>query len=442
MPTSPFTAENSGAPRVDGAARYRLAAVVFLFLIGFATLAGILVPAGLGWDFANFYDTGRRAAGWQIADLYDAGSLIGGEQPQGKLSFWGAPISALFYVPLSLFSAERALLVFKLQNAAACFVALWLVFRKYRGFFEGDHSPAIWRYAALFLGTILIFQPFWTIYRIGGQTTPTVFLLFTIALFCHAKERFRWAAICIVAALLIKPAFVFVLIPLCLVSGWKFLRETVAVSAASAITSVALLGWDIHVKFLAVMLSGMTNAYPWLYNSSLFVTGENLKLMAEPPVSGPIIGLSAIALKVAIVVLFVSLLRLARREDWPTVARRQFDFLMSLTFCLMVSQTVWEHYLEILFLPLAYLTAVSQTLSAGARLLLASIFAVSVGQNTVLVMFVDSRFSLDTVPELIAAGLLKSSPLWLMLLFLVKYRREFFSSFQNPHWARIAGRSC
>lgn len=425
----------------DNASRYRPITIVFLILIGFATLVGTVVPAGLGWDFANFYDTGRRVAVWQIADLYESESLIAGEPPQGKLSFWGAPISALLYAPLSLFSPDRALLVFKVQNAAACLIALWLLFRNYRWFFSGNEIPDPWRFAALFTGAVLLYQPFWAIYRIGGQTTPTVFLLFTIALFCHSKERFRLSAVCIALAVLIKPAFVFVLFPLCLVSGWKFVREAVAVFAAFAVASLLILGWDVHVKFLVLMSQGMTKAYPWLYNSSLFVTGENLKLLADPPIGGRIVGASVIALKVLFVFLFGVMFRMSRSENWTTAARRQFDILMSVTFCLMISQTVWEHYLALLFLPLAYLLAISLTLSTGARFLLASIFAASVGQNTVLISFVNAHLSFDTVPELIAVGLLKSSPLWLMLMFLLIYRREFFRSFRGPHWARPAERS-
>lgn len=441
MSNSSDTVEDSATRGGGGEARYRLITIVFLVFIGLAALIGILIPAGLGWDFANFYDTGRRAAVWQIADLYEPESLIAGEKPQGTLSFWGAPISALFYAPLSLFSAETALLVFKFQNAAAIFAGLWLLYRNYSSFSAGSDSTGIWRFAALFLGTVLIYQPFWTIYRIGGQTTPTVFLLLAVALFWHSKERFLWSALCFGFAVLIKPAFVFMLLPLCMVSGWKFFREIVAVFITFALASVLILGWDVHAKFLAMMLQGMTKAYPWLYNSSLFVAGENLKLLADPPIGEQIIGLSAIALKILLVFVFGSLFWLSRDENWPSVARRQFNVLMSVTFCLMISQTVWEHYLEIMFLPLTYLTAINQTLSSGARLLLASIFAVSIGQNTILVSFVNAHLSLDTIPELILVGLLKSSPLWLMLAFLLKYRQEFFRSFLDPHWMSLTGKS-
>lgn len=420
--------------------RYRRLAILLLVLILFSTIVGIAIPAGLGWDFANFYDTGRRAAAWQISDLYKPESLINGETPQGKLSFWGAPISALLYAPLSLFSAKWALVVFKLQNALVCFVALWLLYRNNRRFDE-TKSPENWQFAALFAGLVLIYQPFWTIYRIGGQTTPTIFLLFTIALLCHTQAKFRISAGCIALALLIKPAFVFVLLPLCLVSGWRFVREIAVIFAVIGLFSIFLLGWNVHAEFLQTMMQGLTNAYTWQYNSSLYVTAENLKLLAVEPVNLRLIGVLVAAVKLSVVFLFVWLFWKSRNEKWPTAARRHFNFLMSVTFCLMISQTVWEHYLIVFFPLLAYLAANHRSFSIGARVLLAIVFVMSLGQNIVLVNLLETQISLDTILELVFIGLLKSSPLWLMLFFLWNYRQEFFQSFLSPQWTRLTERS-
>ena len=51
--------------------------------IALVAITGILVPAGLGWDFANFYDTGRRAAAGQLMTIYDPTATIAGQAPQG-----------------------------------------------------------------------------------------------------------------------------------------------------------------------------------------------------------------------------------------------------------------------------------------------------------------------------------------------------------------------
>ncbi|MGH9854754.1 MAG: hypothetical protein ACREBD_33400, partial [Blastocatellia bacterium] len=85
----------------DPLRKYQRLTFVCLLLLLVGTVVGIMVPAGPGWDFANFYDTGRRVAAGQIGDLYNPDSLINGEKPQGGLGFYGAPISALLYAPLS-----------------------------------------------------------------------------------------------------------------------------------------------------------------------------------------------------------------------------------------------------------------------------------------------------------------------------------------------------
>src|SRR5688572_7907331 len=104
-------------------------AIAFAAIISVAAAIGILVPAGSGWDFANFYDTGRRIVGWQVADLYDPSSLITGATPQGAMSFWGAPLSALLYAPLGWLAPGAALIAFKVVGTAALFVALWILYR-------------------------------------------------------------------------------------------------------------------------------------------------------------------------------------------------------------------------------------------------------------------------------------------------------------------------
>jgi len=423
------------AQQDDSGRFYRRLTYLLLGIIALTAITGIVVPAGLGWDFANFYDTGRRAAAWQIADLYNAESLIAGAPAQGKMPYWGAPISAFIFAPLSFFSPEWALLVFKLQNVLMFFGAWWLLYWNNRRFAEASPLDQ-WKFAALFASLILLYQPFWAIFRIGGQSTPTVFLLFTIALLNYTKEKFRVAAVCVVLALLIKPGFVFVLLPLCLVSGWRFLRALAFTFITVGLVSILLLGWDIHAVFLQVMVQGLKNSYPWFYNSSLYVTAENLRMLAVPPVDIRLVAVPMMLLKLAILWLFGWLYWLSRREDWSGPARRHFEFLMAITFCLMLSQTVWEHYLAMLFLPLAYVVSTARQFSFRAKILLAMVFAVSLFQNIVLVNILNSRFSLNSVPELIVIGLLKSSPLWLTLIFFIRYRREYFQSYRMPEWER------
>src|SRR5436190_10042795 len=122
----------------EGPRLHRRLTVVFSALIVVGTLAGILIPAGPGWDFANFFDTGRRVAARQIGDLYNPDSLIAGERPQGKLGFYGTPVSALLYAPLGFLKPSWAMIAFKIQSTLAYFAALILIYRFNRRFAENS----------------------------------------------------------------------------------------------------------------------------------------------------------------------------------------------------------------------------------------------------------------------------------------------------------------
>src|SRR5262245_13972372 len=142
----------------------------FIVAIVIGCLIGIIVPAGLGWDFANFYDAGRRIAAGQAADLYSPQSAIEGQPAQGSTGFFGTPISAFFYVPLAFFPAKIALILFKIENALAFAAIFVLLLKFYRRFVTGTPLEQA-RFTAIFAFLFLIFQPFWTIFRVGGQTT-------------------------------------------------------------------------------------------------------------------------------------------------------------------------------------------------------------------------------------------------------------------------------
>lgn len=416
---------------------YKRAAIMLLAIIVIASIVGVLVPAGIGWDFANFYDTGRRAAAWQIEDLYSPESRIAGESPQGGMAFWGAPVSALLYAPLSLFSPNMALIAFKIENMLACFAGLWLLYRHNLRFIGRDRESQ-WRYAAIFCALILVFQPFWSIYRVGGQTTPTVFLLLVIALISLTENRLWIAAVCLILAVLIKPGFVFILVPLTLLSGWRFVRNLAVTSAGIGIFSIILMGWGVHEQFLKMMIRGSQGGYPWFYNSSLYVAAENLKLLASPPVVSPFLGLTVTAVKAIVLGLTFYLLWVGRKKIEQPEAARHFNFQIACVFTLLISQTVWEHYLAVMFIPLSYIVASCRSTSRGASILLGLIFLFSAGQNIILINVLRYRFDFNTVPELILAGLLKSAPLVLMLIFLAFYNRQMLRSYQTPAWAGTA----
>jgi len=412
---------------------------LFIALTAVGCVVGVAVPAGLGWDFANFYDAGRRVAAGQIADLYNPLSAIDGQPPQGRTGFFGTPISALLYVPLAAFSAETALVLFKIQNVLAYAVTFGVLLTFYRRVVPGARQEQA-QFAALFAFLCLIYQPFWTVFRVGGQTTATVLLLASIGLVAHTKGRMWGSAICVVLAALIKPALAPVVIFLACVSGVAYLWRMAAVLATTGVLSLVLMGWPVHASFLDLMLRSSRLTYAWYYNSSLYIVIDSLRTYAGPAAATGFLraffpGL-AYAVKIAAVLTILWLTVRSRRERWSAAARRHFDVLMAVMLFLVWSQTVWEHYLSLLFVPLIFVVAARAHFSRQALALIALIFVTSLGQNLIVINWVRFGLSIDSVPELVGITLFKSAPLWLAMVFLWRHSGELFRSHAAPEWDR------
>jgi hypothetical protein len=392
-------------------------------------LVGILVPAGTGWDFANFYDTGRRAAAGQLADIYDPTKSIAAQAPQGRMAFWGAPISAWLYAPLSLFPPLTALLLFKLAGTLAYFTGLALLFRRLRFETEAEAAPQA-RFAALFTLAALVYQPLWTMYRVGGQSTPFVFLLLVLGLLAHERDRPLLTAVALTVAVLIKPAFLFVPALLVLLSGRRFLVAMAGSMAAAGLLSLAVAGWPLHREFIDILLKGSQKPSPWFFNSSLYILADAFRPIEGsapiPGAGGRLPDLLRIGLKLGVLASFVWLAMEARRQTWAPERRRQFNFLLAVSYSLLLSQVVWEHYLAVLFLPLAALIAGTPAFRPAARRHLGVIFIAALAQNLILVMFFRSHVEITSLPELLLVSLIKSGTLLLYLLWLVVYRDQLF----------------
>ncbi len=417
---------------------YQWITAIVLVLLLAGTVVGVLVPAGLGWDFANFYDAGRKAAAGDFAHLYDVYSPIAGAAPQGTMQFWGTPISTLFYIPLGMFSPASASMLFKLQNTLALFLALGLVWVSLRRLVD---SSAIdqWRFTATFAAVSLLFQPFWTVYRVGGQTMPTVFLLLVLALLAYQARQEAMTAALLVLVVTIKPAFVLVLAGLAVLAGRRFLGWVLGLGGLAAAASILALGWDVHWQFLQLMIHGTTMSKSWFYNSSLYVPFENVRLLpgfqAAPPALRTAVGVAVAVLKLGVLATLASLAWRSREFEWSDRARRHFRFLLAVLLFLLASQLLWEHYLAPLFLLMAYVWARRSAFSRAAIVLMVGITIAALGQNLIVVNFVRYRFSFDTVPAALAIGVLKAAPLLLTLVFLWRHGREWLQSYGTPAWS-------
>jgi len=413
--------------------------VLSLLLIAGGCVVGIAVPAGLGWDFANFYDAGRRVAAGQIADLYNPLSLIDGQLPQGRTGFYGTPLSAIFYVPISGFSAETALVLFKIQNVIAFAAAFGILFAFVRRFVPDSDLEQV-RFAALFAFLCLIYQPFWTIFRVGGQTTPTVLLLLTVGLVAHARARFWASATCVVLAALIKPALAPTVLFLAAVSGVAFLWRLATVLGAAGLLSLGLMGWSVHLAFLDLMARSSPLTYAWYFNSSIYILIDGLRTHAGPATQTGALRLVfpilTYLLKGAVLVTIGWLMLRGRRSQRTDAARHHFEFSLAILLFLLWSPTLWEHYLSLLFPVLIYIVAAREHFTRQALAIVGVIFVLSIGQNLILINWVRYHAPVDSVPALIAVTLFKSGPLLLTLLLLWRHAGELVRSYEAPAWGR------
>jgi hypothetical protein len=401
---------------------------VFTGLIAIGCLVGILVPAGAGWDFANFYDAGRRLASGEVENLYAPRTFIAGAPPQGTQGFFGAPISAYLYRPLGGLSVPTAMIVFKIQNVAALAGFLAVLFGFYRRFVD-DSAYAQWQFAATFTGLSLIYQPFWTIFRVGGQTTPTAALLLALGLVFHVRDRTWWSAALVLAACLVKPALVLLLGLLLATSGRGFFWKTAAVAGMTGLVSLALMGWTVHRHFLELLLANQ-GTWTWHHNSSLFIVLDNVRLWMEPV--SDTAGIRSVfaslthALQAAALSGVTLLAMNARRQRWRLDAWRHFTFLLAILFFLLASRTIWEHYLTLLFIPLTFVVATARHFSHRARNLVWAIFALSPLQSLILTNWLSTQFNPSSLPALTVIAAYKSGLLTLTVLLLVRHRREIF----------------
>ncbi len=277
-------------------------------------VVGVLVPAGPGWDFANFYDTGSRAATGHLDDIYHPERPIGGRQPQGQMAYWSPPLSAFFYVPLAVLPPLAALVAFKVLGTLAWMTALWLLAQEHLRH-TGTAPGARGRYLLLMAAGLLIFQPIWAIYRVGGQTTPFVLLLFTLALRAHVRGRVWAMAAASVIACLVKPAFALVPAWLLVPSSWRVPVALATAGAVVGLVGLVVVGLPLHLEFLDVLRRGAQGSFGWPFNSSLYVVAESVKA-ARPAWSAPL-DAGVLALKLLVVGLVGHAMWRARALDVP-----------------------------------------------------------------------------------------------------------------------------
>ncbi len=414
--------------------RGALPALVTALLIVFA--AATLSDVGVKLDFANYYDAGAKMLYGESANLFDQFALVNGHPPQGNMEFLAIPISAYLYTPLAMLSPRDAMLAFKIQNTLAFLAGLWLLFVHCRRF-AGDTAEDHRRFASLFALQALIYQPFWFTYRVGGQAIPTSFLLFVVALLCHYREKYFLSALSLTAIVIMKPGFATVAALLALLSGIRFLVYLASLGLAAAGISIAALGWPIHAIFLAHSRNHISAPDLWWGNSSLTLTLENLRhwaLRNHQPELVLTLDFLRLATSLALAAFFLWLVLKSRSLIPSKQARLHFLYLAALCFGLMLLPVVWEHYLALLFIPLAAVVARRREFPSSAMILIAIIFAFPVLRNIAFALWMPSPPGQDSWPMLVLLGLSKSAPLLLLAVFLQRHYRSWLRTYASPDW--------
>lgn len=412
--------------------RWLIAILICLYLI--VTAICIADGDGIRWDFANFYDTGRRMAAGQSRDIYRAHTEIAGQAPLAhpSMKFFSAPLSAYLYLPLGMLTPTSALALFKLQSAVFLLLALLLLYRRCLACLP-QNSQLHLHFSIAFIVLACLYQPFWSIYVVGGQTTPLVFFLFTLALVQYTAGRLLFAAGLIVFALAIKPGFLLFAGLLSLMAGLRFIGFVAAWGAVAGMLSMLLLGWEVHLDFLRSMRSGAGGTQIWLWNSSLTVLIDNLSdwytvNSATPP---SLLRLAGTLVRLSVLAGAAMLYRAAASHTWPAPQQRHFQFILALTTGLLVMPIVWEHYLALLFIPLGFLLANSYRLPRAAQWILAAVFVLCLGQSVRVTYWLADRIQFQAVLPLVVAAAFKSAPLLLTGLLMVKFRKQVFETYQN-----------
>lgn len=398
---------------------------------------GIYSPQGVLLDFANFYDAGQKARAGEFLTLYDPFALIRGAEPYGHMTFFSAPLTSYFYAPLAFFPPAQATILFKLLGALAEGIGLVLLYRHGRAL-AGPTDEDRGRFFGLYVGAALVFQPFWVFFAVGGQTSPFIFLLCVLAYLAHQQGQYVALAILFSVVVLIKPAFAPAAILLFFVSSWSFRWVALLCALAVGLVSVVLFGWDLHRAFLARVMEETRFASPPWMNSNPFSWLEPVFLPPEayksstllpPPVRHLLLGvrlLAAVALIVAMV----------RSRDRRIVQRasRFLIFSTAMALVLVVAPVVWSHYLVILFIPLTVLLAMRRHVSnlAWAGLVIGVIAAL--GQNLILLHWLVRVFGVDSSGSILALSVMKSLPVFLIVLVLILARRSLSRILHDPAW--------
>lgn len=415
----------------------RIAGWVAIAIILAATVHGILVHRGLGLDFANFYDAGRKARAGEFGGLYDPFATIAGEPPFSNMTFFSLPLTSYFYWPLAWMGPAKAATVFKIFSAVSVFAGLGLLYRHYQPFVrQDDRERAL--YFALFWIAAMFFQPFWSVFQIGGQTTPFLFLLFVLGLLSFEREQYVTTAMLMALAVCIKPAFGPGAALLFLFAPARF-RVTALISAAVVLAlSVLILGWSPHQAFLELMREESSKVPQPIYNSNMFAWVEPLLLPSDFYTSEKPMPLSLRLLTITLRLAVIALLALGafrlRRAAGDTRAARNHIFVVCMLASLVYSPVVWTHYLMMLFIPVVHFIAFRHLFPPIAWGVIATALFFAPIQNLLVLRQILKLPVVDATWFPLTVAGARSLTMLLLIAGIILFRHAWMASYRDKSW--------
>jgi hypothetical protein len=260
---------------------------------------------------------------------------------------------------------------------------------------------------------------------------PLVFLLMVLGLVWFTAARMAAAAAACVLVVLIKPVFLPGLALLFLFGGNRFRLWAAGLSAAAL--SFALVGWAPHMAFLRQMADAAAAVEKVFFISHMFAWLEPLfvsvaEYESRAPVPGDLTA-ARLVVRLLLIWLFVRAYLPFFRSAAPEADKRHLLFVLSLILPLVLSPIIWEHYLVLLFVPLAQMIAARRHFPRLVHgLLVLTILSCAV-QNIWVVQKLERAFGVDIWAEAFALALAKSVTMALVVAVMLVWRKEYLRSY-------------
>ncbi len=347
----------------------------------------IASPSGMTLDFANYYNTGSRVFVGEARNIYDPWSPITGPhkiKTDTTVDYAGFPLSSVWFAPLGFFEPRTAIFIFKLFCALSLLAGLALLYRHFRDVRKAARNPDGDLVAYLLI--LLMYEPIWKIFTVGGQATALTFLLLVIFLNFYVRNGLPQAALALSMAILIKPFFAVLVLVFVFAGEWRFLFWLGGTLMLEGLVSAGLFGVGLHLEWLRVVRekSGYWILDWWFNASPLSFATNVMRLMRnytsiERPRS---ITYSFLAYRVILVAFSAVLVRWFLRAAANAEARRRAFAFLGIALALSFPGIVWEHYLTFLLPALIFLVWRRNSLPVYARVLLFAALLMTVRANS------------------------------------------------------------